>query len=100
MNQLSFVKKIIFAVLFLFAGIAASASPSLNTFSPKTLQMDSLLFILFGMILVGIAFPHKHALYFSVIGALTIFLFWEWMDPGFINWNTFLGITASKSWYC
>ncbi len=68
---------LIFSSLFLFSSCSSSS------FSFQNLDMNMLLFLLFGMILVGIAFNHKHAFYYSVFGALTILVFKEWMSPSF-----------------
>ena len=75
-------KLILFLILLMFAAVV-SASQKLSILIPSSLNMESLLFILFGMVLVGIAFNHKNAFYFSVFGALTILLFKEWINPDF-----------------
>ncbi len=70
-------------LVFLLPALFIFASNRILAFSLNDLDISSLLFLLFGMILVGIAFNHKNAFYFSVFGALTILLFKEWMDPQF-----------------
>ena len=83
MNLDSFSKKTILVFTFLVLASLVFASSTLSIFKPQTLNLESLLFILFGMILIGIAFNHKNAFYFSVFGALVILGFKEWMNPEF-----------------
>jgi Na+/H+ antiporter NhaD/arsenite permease-like protein len=78
-----FSKKMVLVAILMFVVVSVFGQTIASTFSFQSLGIDTLLFILFGMILLGIAFMHKQAFYFSVFGALTILIFKEWMDPGF-----------------
>ncbi|MBN1819890.1 MAG: hypothetical protein JW833_04205 [Prolixibacteraceae bacterium] len=77
-----FSKRLFLFICFLFA-IPAVFGNTIGATSLRSPDIELLLFLLFGMILLGIAFSHKNAFYFSVFGALTILVFKEWMDPGF-----------------
>ncbi len=83
MNQRNYFKRIAVTSFLLFTVIFTFARTQLSIFSPQTLDLNFVLFILFGMILIGIAFNHKNAFYYSVFGALTILLFKEWMSSDF-----------------
>lgn len=70
-------------LVLLFTVTSVFASSLLGSISLQSLGLDSVLFVLFALILFGIAFWHEKAFYFSVFGALVIYLFKEWSDPGF-----------------
>lgn len=102
MNIKSVSRKSFLIFTFLLLASVVFATSTLSIFKPQTLNMESLLFILFGMILIGIAFNHKNAFYFSVFGALIILGFKEWMNPEFhllehiFGENSFLEQLISK----
>lgn len=83
MKQIIFSKKSMLVLVFLLVVTTVFANSIFTAFSLQTLGLDFVLFVLFALILFGIAFWHEKAFYFSIFGALTIYLFKEWTDPGF-----------------
>lgn len=102
MKQINFPKKSIFVSIFLLVVSPVFAHSVFTSFALQTLGLDSVLFVLFALILFGIAFWHEKAFYFSIFGALTIYLFKEWSDSGFnilehvFGENSFLEQVTSK----
>ena len=63
--------------------IFASAGITTLSIAGKSFNIELLLFLAFGLILLGVTLAHKQAFYFSVVGCLIILILKEWINPDF-----------------